>query len=337
MVVFSFVSPQAFSDNEFCNIQENLKIQEELVKDNPVLIEFLKVLPSAELTRANFVQWSNPEQTSMTWTAGVYSLDIHIWGFDTDNPSDCFVPGGYRLNAPHLPEMTGSNYHKDPKIVLEQIEDLEPKYVKGGPAPPQEPEPFTEQFYEKDRERYCAYAVERGLPTPWKYDCYERPAQNPQRAIDFENPLLESPVLGYDLKDCNDDDNASLCFYNAFDSCTPAKIQQSKTTVEGDPVYLGAYITDDCKIHVISDNREDKWSSLADRKIIESECSTIQFKDNAMMISNCNDLNGFTFSTNGNDLQPSYSMQWITKISVVGIILGVMSAGIIIAIKLWKK
>ena len=134
MIVFSLIVPQTFADNEFCNIQENLKIQDELIKDDVVLIEFLKVLPSAELTRANFVAWSNPEQTSMTWTAGVYTLDIHIWGFDSDNPSDCFFPGGYRLNAPHLPEMTGSDYHQDPKIVLDQIDELEPKYVKGGPA-----------------------------------------------------------------------------------------------------------------------------------------------------------------------------------------------------------
>ena len=133
-VVLSGFLPQTFADNEFCNIQENLKIQEELIKDDVVLIEFLKVFPNSKLTRANSVDESNPEQTSMTWTAGVYSLDIHIFGFDNSYPSDCFVSGGYRLNAPHLPKMTGLDYHKDPKIVLEQIEELEPKYVKGGPA-----------------------------------------------------------------------------------------------------------------------------------------------------------------------------------------------------------
>ena len=129
------VLTQSYGDNEFCNIVENLKIKEELIKDDIVLIEFLKVFPDAKLIRANYVDTSNPGQTSMTWTAGVYSLDIHIWGFDIDNPSDCFVPGGYRLNAPHLPEMVGLDYHKDPKIVLKQIEELEPNYVKGGPAP----------------------------------------------------------------------------------------------------------------------------------------------------------------------------------------------------------
>ena len=146
MIVFSFITPQAFSDNEFCKIQENLKIQEELIKDNVVLIEFLKVFPNAKLIRANYVDESNPEQTSMTWIAGLYSLDIHIWGFDKNNPSDCFFPGGYRLNAPHLPKMIGLEYHKDPTIVLGQIDELEPKYVKGGPelidsAPISEPEP----------------------------------------------------------------------------------------------------------------------------------------------------------------------------------------------------
>ena len=129
------ITPASFGDNEFCNIDENLKIQEDLIKDDDVLVEFLKVFPSAKLTRANYVDESNPEQASMTWTSGVYSLDIHIWGFDQDNPSDCFFPGGYRMNAPHLPKMIGLDYHKDPKIVLEQIEELEPKYVRGGPAP----------------------------------------------------------------------------------------------------------------------------------------------------------------------------------------------------------
>ncbi len=143
MIVFSLIVPQAFADNEFCNIQENLKIQEELIKDNIVLIEFLKVLPSAKLTRANFVDESNPEQTSMRWSTGVYSFEIHIWGFDKSNPSDCFVPGGYRLNAPHLPEMVGLDYHRDPQIVLHQIDELEPKYVKGGPEP-EEPEPYAD-------------------------------------------------------------------------------------------------------------------------------------------------------------------------------------------------
>ena len=60
MIVFSFILPQAFGDNEFCNIMKNLKIQEELIKDDVVLIEFLKVFPSAKLTRATGVEESNP-------------------------------------------------------------------------------------------------------------------------------------------------------------------------------------------------------------------------------------------------------------------------------------
>ncbi|MCH9657418.1 hypothetical protein K0U27_01765 [archaeon] len=45
------------------------------------------------------------------------------------------------LNAPHLPEMNGSNYHKDPKDVSDQIKELEPKYVQGGPVLMLEDEP----------------------------------------------------------------------------------------------------------------------------------------------------------------------------------------------------
>jgi len=44
---------QAFGDNAFCNIDKNLKIQEELIKDDAVLVEFLKIFPHANLLSAN--------------------------------------------------------------------------------------------------------------------------------------------------------------------------------------------------------------------------------------------------------------------------------------------
>lgn len=154
----------------------------------------------------------------------------------------------------------------------------------------EEPEPTEEQFSEEDRKRYCEYAVERHLPTPWKYRCYDDPLGNPQRDMDLGNPILNNVLLN-----CNDKDNTHVCFKNALDSCTPAKIEQGMSTIEGDPVYTSAYITDNCKIHVIFDNREDQWISLADRKITESNCSAIQFKENKMIISNCNDWNSFEF------------------------------------------
>jgi len=137
------LTPLSFGDNAFCNMDKSLKNQEELIKDNIVLVEFLKVLPHAELTRATAVDESNPGQTSMSWSSGVYSLDIHILEFDENIPFDCFVAKGYRLNVPHLPEMIGLDYHKDHQIVLQQIDELEPKYVKGGPEP-EEPEPYAD-------------------------------------------------------------------------------------------------------------------------------------------------------------------------------------------------
>ena len=130
----SFIPP-SFGNDESCNLTDDLKNQEELIKDDVVLIEFMKVLPGAQLTRATGVNEPEIPQTSVSWSAGVYSLEIHIMEYDENNPSDCFFPAGYRLNAPHLPEMTGMDYHKSPQIVLDQIDELEPKYVKGGPAP----------------------------------------------------------------------------------------------------------------------------------------------------------------------------------------------------------
>lgn len=135
VIGFSGMLPQSYGDNEFCNIQENLKNQEELIEDDIVLVEFLKVFPNAKLIRASSIDDSNPEQTSMTWTTGIYYLDIHILGFDEDHPSNCFVPVGYRLNAPHLPKMVGLDYHKDFKIVLEQIEELKFNYIEDGSIP----------------------------------------------------------------------------------------------------------------------------------------------------------------------------------------------------------
>ena len=156
---------------------------------------------------------------------------------------------------------------------------------------PEEPEPDLEPFSEADRKKYCEYSVERDLPTPWKYRCYDEPIQNPQREMDFGNPMLGDDGL----LNCNDSDNPHVCFDDAFASCIGAKIEQGIPTVEGDPVYTGAYISDDCKIHAIYDNREDRWSSLADRKITESKCSEILLEENMMVISNCNGQRIFEF------------------------------------------
>ena len=153
----SFI-PSSFEANEFCNIGDDLKNQEELIKDNIVLIEFLKVLPSAELTRATAYVEPEIPQTSISWNTGVYSFDIQIDEYDENNPTDCFFPVGYRLNAPHLPEMIGMDFHKDPQIVLEQIDELEPKYVKGGPAIEPEPPTISDEQEQMMRE-YCETGI----------------------------------------------------------------------------------------------------------------------------------------------------------------------------------
>lgn len=187
--LFVLSTPQVLADNAFCNISENLKIQEELIKDNIVLIEFLKLFPDAVLTRANYIDKSSPEQTSMIWTAReVYSLSIHIWGFDENNPSDCFVPGGYRLNAPHLPEMVGLDYHKDPKVVLDQIKELKFKYAKGASLPASKEKPIEPSIYYK-------FERENGLRSGAQYSISNATVQN----VSFDEQ--QQPTLIFKLQE----------------------------------------------------------------------------------------------------------------------------------------
>jgi hypothetical protein len=86
---------------------------------------------------------------------------------------------------------------------------------------------------------------------------------------------------------CSDKKDDLSCFGNAFDACTPATLKHTMITSEGDPIYVIANITDDCKIHVIHDNREDSDTDPVHRKIIEAECNKLKIQDDFIDIENC--------------------------------------------------
>lgn len=81
-----------------------------------------------------------------------------------------------------------------------------------------------------------------------------------------------------EFKDCNKKENIPdmSCFLDSFRECTPAKIEQTKYTDEGDPVNVIAIIektdTSECKIHAYYDSK-DKWGFYGK---YDSLCSNMQ-------------------------------------------------------------
>lgn len=148
--------PESYAEDSVpsCNLRENLRNQDKLVKDDVVLEEFLRLFPDARMARASSVEQTDPPQISVTWYAKeVYFFSIRILEHDRDDPLNCFVPGGYRLNAPHLPPMTDPFYHDDPNIVLEQIREMESKHIRGD-------DPELLQLKEKIEQMGTNYRIE---------------------------------------------------------------------------------------------------------------------------------------------------------------------------------
>ena len=148
--------PQSYSEDSIpsCNLRENLRNQDELVKNDMVLEEFLRLFPDARVARASSVEQTDPLQISVTWYAKeVYFFSIRILEHDRNDPWNCFVPGGYRLNAPHLPPMTDPFYHDDPNVVLEQIQEMESKHINGN-------DPELLQLKEKIEQIGTEYQIE---------------------------------------------------------------------------------------------------------------------------------------------------------------------------------
>ena len=70
------------------------------------------------------------------------------------------------------------------------------------------------------------------------------------------------------------------CFTDSFETCKHASVKNTVNTVEGDPVFLYAYIdVDDCKIRHMTDLRLDEFSSMSDRTFHSTLCTNVEFDD----------------------------------------------------------
>ena len=67
------------------------------------------------------------------------------------------------------------------------------------------------------------------------------------------------------------------CFVKSFEKCEHASIKNKVSTIEGDPVFLYAYIDiDDCKIRHSVDLRLDRFSSISDQTFQSTICTKVQ-------------------------------------------------------------
>jgi len=106
--------------------------------------------------------------------------------------------------------------------------------------------------------------------------------------MEKENPIAK--LWGGESKsgiNCNDEYDKFLCFGNAFDSCTIAVFSHVMITDEGYPITVEAYVTDECKIHVTNDNRDDMSTDPIDRELLEGQCNELQITDDFMDIEQC--------------------------------------------------
>ena len=87
------------------------------------------------------------------------------------------------------------------------------------------------------------------------------------------------------------------CFVEAFEKCKHASIKNMVNTIEGDPVFLYAYIDiDDCKIRHSVDSRLDRFSNMSDQTLQSIICTKVQ-------------LNGYDLSFQCGDEQRMLSLR----------------------------
>jgi hypothetical protein len=122
---------QAWVSSEYCDIDENIANSETLLRNDPVVKEFLKRFPSAEFQPPQVIDQSDPEQTYASYRFGTLTLELHILGYDMEDKTKCFVPTGYRLNAHELPKRVGLDYEKDNQVIIDLLDHIEPKLAKG--------------------------------------------------------------------------------------------------------------------------------------------------------------------------------------------------------------
>lgn len=76
------------------------------------------------------------------------------------------------------------------------------------------------------------------------------------------------------------------CFFDAYNSCSLAIIEQIHTTVEGDPVSIMARINSDCNVDVMYDSTMDRYSN---QEIKEYVCHSVTLKENSLEFKMCSD------------------------------------------------
>lgn len=76
------------------------------------------------------------------------------------------------------------------------------------------------------------------------------------------------------------------CFFDAYRSCSPAIIDQTRNTIEGDPISVTARITPECTIDLIHDSTMDRYSHREVRGFV---CDSVIMHENMLAISPCSD------------------------------------------------
>jgi len=92
-------------------------------------------------------------------------------------------------------------------------------------------------------------------------------------------------IINYKGKDCNalEIDNIS-CFVDSFNQCLPAKIENTRHTIEGDPITIIAMIKSECSIDVFDDSTQDRFSK---QEITRYICNNIKLDDNYLHLIQC--------------------------------------------------
>ncbi len=92
-------------------------------------------------------------------------------------------------------------------------------------------------------------------------------------------------IINYKGKDCNTmgiDDIS--CFVDSFNQCLPAKIENTRHTIEGDPITIIAMIKSECSIDVFDDSTQDRFSK---QEITRYTCNNIKLDDNYLHLIQC--------------------------------------------------
>lgn len=104
-----------------------------------------------------------------------------------------------------------------------------------------------------------------------------------------ESIPTEHPINTYKGKDCRPSESLNkTCFTDAFTNCKNAKIAQTRTTIEGDPITTFAFVNNTnpskCKIDIYHDTTQDRYSNQI---IYHYRCSLIIDSGKPLQIAKC--------------------------------------------------